>query len=53
MNLQSLLLLALIVVVAGLVLIHYVKSQKRTGGCGSCRCGSCPHCDISTRHTSS
>ena len=53
MNLQSLLLLALIVAVAGLVLVHYVKSQRRTGGCGSCHCESCPHRDINARHTAS
>ena len=53
MNVQSILLLALIVAVAGVVLVRYVKRQKRTGGCASCQGDGCPHCSMSERHTAS
>ena len=53
MNVQSILLLTLIVVVAGIVLVRYVRVQRRTGGCGTCQCGDCPHCNMSARQSAS
>ena len=42
MNLQSYILLFIILAVALSVLVHYVFHQRRTGGCGSCQwCEGC------------
>ncbi|MCF0199355.1 MAG: FeoB-associated Cys-rich membrane protein [Bacteroidaceae bacterium] len=38
MNLQSLLLLVVLLAVAGWVLLRYVRRRQKTGGCGPC-CG--------------
>ncbi|MBO5659908.1 MAG: FeoB-associated Cys-rich membrane protein [Bacteroidaceae bacterium] len=39
MNLQSILLLGAILVVALIVLVRYIRRPKRCGGsCGSCQC---------------
>ncbi len=43
MNLQSIILLGVVLAVFGLVLYRYVKRQKKSHGC-NCGCG-CHGCD--------
>ncbi len=38
MNLQSIILLSIILLVAAIVAYRYIRRQKRNGGCGSCNC---------------
>ncbi|MBR4758171.1 MAG: hypothetical protein IK084_05110 [Bacteroidaceae bacterium] len=44
MNLQSILLLTVILLVAYIVGYRYYRRQRRTGGCGSCNC-QCDSCE--------
>ena len=44
MNIQSYILLALVLAVFCLVGYRYLKRQKKSRGCGSCNCG-CEGCD--------
>ncbi|MBP5514669.1 MAG: FeoB-associated Cys-rich membrane protein [Bacteroidaceae bacterium] len=44
MNVQSIILLIIIMAVFLLVGYRYVRRQKRSRGCGSCNCG-CDGCD--------
>ncbi len=46
MNIQSIVLLALVVAAFASVLYHFIRKQSGGGGgcgCGSCNCG-CDHC---------
>ena len=45
MNLQSIILLSIIIVVFAVVLFRYVKRQRKSRGCGSCNsCNTCSTC---------
>ena len=49
MNIQSLLLLLSILAVFGIVLIRYVRRQRRHPGCGcgyNCSCNACDSLNI-------
>ena len=51
MNIQSIILLGIIIAVAAIVGYRYIRRQKRTGGCGSCNCGcGCVECINSDDH---
>ncbi len=42
MNLQSLLLLAVILAAAAVALYIRWRNSRRGGGCATCNCGDCP-----------
>ena len=44
MNLQSIILLSVIIVVAAIVAYRYIRRQKRNGCCGSCNCNCSNTC---------
>lgn len=43
MNIQSILLLSLVVIAFAVVGYRYVRRQRRNPGCDSCNC-DCDHC---------
>lgn len=44
MNLQSILLLSVILVVFCIVGYRYIRRQRKSGGCGSCNNCACDDC---------
>lgn len=41
MNIQSIALLAVVLVLAGIALRVYINRNNRNGGCGCCDCSGC------------
>ncbi len=43
MNVQSIILLAVVVAAFGFAVYRFVRKQRRSGGCDSCNC-NCDNC---------